>query len=408
MATADQSTPGDIPGLTELTLVGSGGFAAVYRAKQPELQRTVAVKVLSAPHVDERSRARFSRECRAMGSLSEHPNIVTLHHAGFTSDGRAFLVMAYLAGGSLEDRISRTGVLGWEDAVVVGAQVAGALAAAHRAGVLHRDVKPANVLLSRYGTSHLGDFGIARMAEDSASQGITATLAYAAPEVLLGAAPTPASDLYSLGATLYEVITGSTPHPPRPEEEAIAWIRRIADEPAPRLDRTYVPIEVRDLIDAMLATDPASRPASASAVQAALRSIAAQHHLEGLESREGVEADAGPTPPRPEPEASAMPPDDGATVVLGPSTPGPGTMTPPPPVPPGTPPPPPAGYQPTHRVALSGAPAWEAPDPNRHAVAVLDPWLDVALVGQMGMWAQVLCSNGWTCWVDLRRLEPHH
>jgi serine/threonine protein kinase len=373
-------------------LVGSGGFAAVYRAHQPAFQRTVAVKVLSAPHADQRSRDRFERECRAMGSLSEHPNIVTLHDAGFTADGHAYLVMAYLSGGSLAGRLHDAGPLGWEDAVVHGGEVADALAAAHRKGVLHRDVKPDNVLLSRYGTAFLGDFGIARMADDSASQGITATLAYAAPEVLLGAEPSPASDVYSLGATLHELVVGSPPHPKREDEHVAAYIRRLVDEPAPALHRAYAPEPLAELITTMLAGDPSDRPASAAAVRASLRSLSRAHGLEDDD--------------RPRAQERPPAPDHEATVALG-AVPPDERTTPAPPTPPGAPPATTVAFLPSHRVALSGASAWERPDAALAPVAVLDPWLDVTLLGWHGAWAQVRCANGWVCWVDGGLLEPY-
>ncbi|MER6594622.1 serine/threonine-protein kinase, partial [Micromonospora purpureochromogenes] len=150
-----------IDGCTDAVEVGRGGFGVVYRAWQPDFARWVAVKVLAADWYGP-SRARFERELRMLGRLSDHPHIVTLHQAGRTAAGNPYLLMAYEEGGSLGDRL-RDGAAGdWRKAVAGGIAVAGALETAHRAGVLHRDVKPENILISGYGEPKLADFGQAR------------------------------------------------------------------------------------------------------------------------------------------------------------------------------------------------------------------------------------------------------
>ncbi|HEX6595714.1 MAG TPA: protein kinase, partial [Acidimicrobiales bacterium] len=137
-----------IEGIGRATRVGKGGFGVVYRARQEAFDRTVAVKVLSVPDGDRDAHRQFERECRSIGSLSGHPNIVAVHGSGYTPNGDAYLVMDYLAAGSLADRLERDGPLPPAEVAAIGVKLAGALAAAHAAGVLHRDLKPDNVLVS--------------------------------------------------------------------------------------------------------------------------------------------------------------------------------------------------------------------------------------------------------------------
>src|SRR5271156_2062690 len=192
--------------------IGRGGFGVVYRCAQPQLDRSVAVKVLTND-LDPDNLDRFMREQRAMGRLSAHPHIVTVLQAGTTLSGRPFIVMPYHGTGSLWTRISGQGPLEWREALSIGVKLAGALEAAHRAGILHRDVKPGNVLLTDYGEPQLTDFGLARIAGGFETRAgvIMGSPAFIAPEVLEGATPTTGSDVYSLGATLFCVATG---HPP--------------------------------------------------------------------------------------------------------------------------------------------------------------------------------------------------
>src|SRR3954452_24369487 len=126
------ATPPEINGYSDLTQVAKGGFGVVYRARQERFDRVVAVKVLDITDLDDRERVRFDRECRVMGSLSWHPNVVALHDSGITGDGHPFLVMEYLEAGSLADRLG-SAPMPWQDAVPSAIQVSGALAAAHAA-----------------------------------------------------------------------------------------------------------------------------------------------------------------------------------------------------------------------------------------------------------------------------------
>ncbi|MBG0564922.1 serine/threonine-protein kinase [Actinoplanes aureus] len=256
-----------VPGCEDAIEIGRGGFGVVYRAWQPDFLRTVAVKVLAPDRVDE---ARFEREVQALGRLSGHPHIVTVHQAGRTSDGAPYILMAFEEGGSLA---GRAGATRWEDVLAGGVAVAGALEAAHRAGVLHRDVKPENILISRYGEPKLADFGLARPVrrdppEDR--QAVTASLLHAAPEVLRGEPATVASDVYSLASTLYRWFCGRAPFVPKRVESTAELIARIGAQPVPDL-RPAVPAPVFAVLERALAKDPAARPASAAAFAEELR-----------------------------------------------------------------------------------------------------------------------------------------
>ena len=223
-------------GFDDVAEIGHGGFGIVYRCVQPILDRTVAVKVLTSD-LDPDNLDRFMREQRAMGRLSGHPNIVQILEVGTTASGRPFIVMPYHAKDSLEALIRRHGPLNWRETLSIGVKLAGALDAAHGAGTLHRDVKPANILLTDYGEPQLTDFGIARIAGgfETATGVITGSPAFTAPEVLEGATPTVASDIYSLGATLFCALTGHAAYERRSGEQVVAQFLRIASEPVPDL-----------------------------------------------------------------------------------------------------------------------------------------------------------------------------
>jgi hypothetical protein len=211
-----------LPGYDIQGVIGRGGMGVVYRAVQIDLERTVAVKTISRELMgDERFRARFARESRTAASL-EHPHIVPILAAG-EADGQLYIVMRLVEGQSLADLLRQGGALPLDVAVGVIIQAAGALSAAHRAGIVHRDVKPGNILLGGDVPYHvfLTDFGLA--VSETASRSLTATgewigtLEYAAPEQLRGDAVDARADVYALGCVLFACLTG---HPPRAAETA--------------------------------------------------------------------------------------------------------------------------------------------------------------------------------------------
>ena len=227
--------------MQDVVEIGRGGFAVVYRAFQPRFGRTVAVKLLD-PQGDPRAVERFERECEAMGMLSSHPNIVTIFDAGLTDDGKPYLVMEYMPEGSLDDRLERDGALPWEEVTDIGVKLAGALETAHEAGVLHRDVKPANVLRSPFGEPCLSDFGLARFGGQAKTTGVvTATLLHAPPEILAGQPASPQSDVYSLASSLFTLLVGDAPFWRSTDESMLPLLARIADEPVPDLRARGVP-----------------------------------------------------------------------------------------------------------------------------------------------------------------------
>jgi hypothetical protein len=257
-----------VPGFEDLVEIGRGGNAVVYRARQVAVDREVAVKVIARPDLDEAERRRFEREARLAGSLSWHPHVVAVHDAGILEAGTPYLVMELLPGGSLADRLRATGPLPWTDAVAAAIQLATALEVAHREGMLHRDVKPGNALVTRLGDVKLGDFGIA-VAQGStrtASGLVVATIAHAPPEVLTAGEVDERADVYSLGSTLYELLAGRPPFVGDTDESPLATAYRTVHEPLPELDPQLAPAGVRSLVHRCLAKRPDDRPASALAV----------------------------------------------------------------------------------------------------------------------------------------------
>ncbi len=262
-----------IAGLGPATPFGRGGFATVYRAEQLSLRREVAVKVLFAPPDDLVAYERFERECHSLGAVSHHPSIVVVHDRGLTDDGRPYLIMEFRAGGSLADLLATGGPLPAPRVRDVGIKIGEALAIAHAAGVIHRDVKPGNILLSAHGEPALADFGIARIdgGHKTATGQISASVAHAAREVLAGDGATVRSDVYSLGSTLFELATGTTPYH-RPGDGSV-WqlINRIMTEPPADAGALGVPEPLASVVQRALDPDPARRFSTARDLQAALR-----------------------------------------------------------------------------------------------------------------------------------------
>ncbi|ANS32140.1 transcriptional regulator, LuxR family (plasmid) [Rhodococcus opacus] len=267
-------------GFEDVHEIGRGGFGVVFRCLQPSLARTVAVKVLTSG-LDDENIERFLREQRAMGRLSGHPNIVTIFQVGATPSGSPFIVMQYQPKDSLDGRIRRDGPLAWVEALGLGVKLAGALETAHRLDVLHRDVKPANILFTDYGDPQLTDFGIARMpgAFETSEGTVTGSPAFTAPEVLAGQSPSPASDVYSLGVTLFCALTGHAPFERRQGERVVAQFLRITTQPIPDLRGRDLPDDVCHAIESAMARTPGDRPTTAADFGDQLRSIQSRHNL---------------------------------------------------------------------------------------------------------------------------------
>jgi serine/threonine-protein kinase len=242
-------------------LVGTGGMSSVYRAHDRLLDRKVALKVLHEHHgVDEASVERFRREARAVASVS-HPNVVTVIDRG-EQGGRQFIVFEYVEGENLKRLIEREGPLPVEQALELVLQVAHGLAFAHREGLVHRDVKPQNVLLDGNGTAKVTDFGIARSLDVHHGMTQTGTVLgtsdYIAPEQAQGQSVDELSDVYSLGVVLYELLTGKVPFP---GENFVAVAMRHINEPPPLVsaERPDVPPRVDAAIERAMAKRPADR-----------------------------------------------------------------------------------------------------------------------------------------------------
>jgi serine/threonine protein kinase len=292
-----------VEGFDEFVEIGRGGFGVVYRARQPALDRMVAIKFL-ASSLNESGRERLAREARAMGALSGHPNIVAVLDVSIPSRGEPYLVMPYFARGSLADLMARQGRLPWPDAVNIGVKLAGALESSHRLGILHRDVKPGNVLVSDFGEPELADFGLARVAGgfETTSRHITASVAHAPPEILDGRPPSVTSDVYSLASTLYALIAGTPAFTMADEESLVALYLRVASAPVPNLRELGVPDSVSTVIERAMSKRPEDRPPSAAAFGRQLQEAGA---AEGITVAELPVSD--PTPgwvaPAPAPRA---------------------------------------------------------------------------------------------------------
>ena len=251
--------------------LGHGGMAVVYAAEDGELGRLVAVKVLAVRLGDDGEfRRRFVREARLAARLS-HPNVVQVYDAG-EDDGRPFIVMELVRGETLADLLERRGKLPADEASSLARQAALGLAHAHAAGLVHRDVKPQNLLLREDGVLKIADFGIARAAESTRLTQlgtILGTAAYLAPEQAVGEEAGPEADVYALGAVLYELLTGRPPNEFASLAELTAHHRDGAIVPVRDLEPS-VPPSLEALVMQCLAREPRFRPRSADEVARAL------------------------------------------------------------------------------------------------------------------------------------------
>ena len=309
-------SPVTIEGYDVHERIGSGGFSSVYRAYQHSMGRQVAIKVLNIGFATDEEQRIFERECHALGRLSHHPNIVTVFSDAMTSDQRPCLVME-LYDRTYRERIAESGRIPVEEVLSVGVRICGALQAAHDAGIVHRDVKPHNVFLSAYGEPALGDFGISTIDDErSQSGGGSLSIAYAAPEILEDGRPTAVADVYSLGATLFQLVEGSSPFASADMKTAV---RRILTEDPPALTNPDAPASLQRVLHRVLSKDPAVRPQSATEFAEALREVQARAGL-GHTAIPRLSLADPPVPPTvPSPSSASTSPASGP-VPVGPSS----------------------------------------------------------------------------------------
>jgi serine/threonine protein kinase len=256
-----------------LDVLGTGANSRVVRAHDPMIGRTVAIKLFSPQLARGEARNRFLKEARVVGQLS-HPGVITLHDMGIEeSSSTPYLVMEYIEGQTLE-RILEKGSVPFPQACAWVAHIAAALSAAHRKGIIHGDVKPANVLITGDGRVKLMDFGMARLSSvDSGDSPLLGTPAYWCPEQILGKPQDARSDLFSLGVVLYEMVTGSRPFDAASLQDICGRVLSSTPLPPSRCNPS-LPKAFDDVVAACLAKDPAARIATADLLADALFPIA--------------------------------------------------------------------------------------------------------------------------------------
>ena len=247
-------------------LLGTGGMAEVFLAHDLMLGRDLALKVLMEHYAkDERFVGRFWREAQSAAALN-HPNVVQIYDQGRAEDGRYYIAMEHMSDGSLEDLILRRGPLGASEAARLASQVAEALHAAHIRGIVHRDIKPQNVLLDEAGHAKVADFGIALAASRTSTSRtnlLFGTPSYMSPEQAMGERVGPESDLYSLGVVLYEMLTGTVPF--AAEGPLATAMKHLTELPHPPRKRNPSDPEAMDaLVMGLLSKDPEDRYPSAA------------------------------------------------------------------------------------------------------------------------------------------------
>jgi hypothetical protein len=306
MATMTDFTPGmRIAGCRIEAVAGRGGMGVIYRATELRLDRPVAVKLIAADRAAEPAfRERFERESRLTAAI-DHPNVIPVYAAGEEA-GRLYLVMRYVAGTDLRSLLERDGRLAPARAADVVAQVGAGLDAAHQAGLVHRDVKPANILIAGGGHVYLSDFGITRVVDSETrltdSDGWVGTVDYMAPEHLEGGETDARTDVYALGCVLFTALTGA---PPYRRDTVPATITAHLHEAPPRPSQAAgVPQEFDAVVARALAKRPADRYPSAGDLGRAAAAAARGERVTEVEQSvaRGPAAPPPPPPPLPAPE----------------------------------------------------------------------------------------------------------
>ena len=258
------------------SVVGLGGVGVLYRARQLRLDRPVALKLVE-PEVarDPVVRERLRREARAVASI-DHPNVVPLYEAG-EEDGTVYIATRWIEGTELGALIHDEGPLDPVRAARTAAQIAAALDTAHGKGLVHRDVKPSNVILTDEGHVYLTDFGLAKRAQTA--PGLTkadqmlGTVDYVAPEQIEGSEPDARGDLYSLGCVLFEMLTGAPPFADQKGAMGKMWAQVNAKPPSLRRWRDDVPAALEDVMLGAMAKDPDARPTAAAFEEAVMAAV---------------------------------------------------------------------------------------------------------------------------------------
>ena len=265
--------------------MGGGGMGVIYRARDVALDRPVAIKFI-APEIrrDAAARARFTQEARAASAL-DHPNICTIHEIAETEDDRLYIVMTAYDGETLRARLDR-GPLAEGEALDLAEQVARALAAAHEHGIVHRDVKPANIIVTHDGVAKLLDFGLARSGESriGAPDAVEGTVAYMSPEQVEGLQADPPSDVWALGVTLFEMLAGARPF--AADHPRVAMRRILADDADLGAARDGLSPGTLDIVRRALAKRPEDRFADGREMLDAM--VAHRAATARLESQRGV------------------------------------------------------------------------------------------------------------------------
>lgn len=356
-----------------IELIGSGGMAVVYKGVDTLLHRPVAIKVLREAYAsDPAFLARFQREARSAAQL-DHPNIVTVYDVG--QDGNIhYIVMEYVDGEDLKSIIRREGRLNVDRAVDIAIQIAAGVGHAHKMGIIHCDIKPQNILVTREGLVKVTDFGIARALSESGltdPEVVWGSPTYFSPEQAAGERPVPASDVYSIGVVLYEMLAGVPPF--RAEKPAALALMHLREEPPPL--STYnpqVPPQLEWIVRKLLAKEPAARYRTAEQL-----AIVLQEYRDRMTQATGMYIPPGgrPAPPRP-----GVPPREGRV-----------------------PPPPPRSPAPPRREAAGTVPPAAAAEKEGTdwLTWVLGAIATIAVIGLIPLWALV-----YQAWSRSERYAP--